>query len=182
MSLPYPPAAPVRPATEADLDAVAAIYAHYVDHTVVTFDETAPPPSFWRSRLAELTGRGLPFLVAEDAGRIAGYAYAAPWRPKPAYRHSVEHSVYLSPAHTGRGLGGALMGALIDACAAAGVRQMIAVVADSGTAASLALHRRLGFTEAGRLTAVGHKHGRWVDTVLLQRSLGGEAAGGESAL
>lgn len=179
MSTPDISAPLIRPATEADLDAVAAIYAHYVEHTVVTFDETPPPPSFWRSRLADLAARGLPFLVAEDAGRIAGYAYASPWRPKPAYRHSVENSVYLSPEHTGRGLGGSLMEALVDACSAAGVHQMIAVIADSGTAASFALHRRLGFTEAGRLKAVGHKHGRRLDTVLLQRTL---AAGEESAL
>ncbi|MFF0484485.1 GNAT family N-acetyltransferase [Streptomyces sp. NPDC004435] len=169
----------IRPATENDLAAVAAIYAHYVDHTVVTFDETAPPLSFWRSRLAGLTERGLPFLVAERAGRVAGYAYASPWRTKPAYRHSVENSVYLAPEHTGRGVGAALMEALVAGCSRAGVQQMIAVVADSGTAgASVALHRRLGFTEAGRLRSVGHKHGRRLDTVLLQLTL---AAGGESA-
>lgn len=178
MTPPDAPAPLIRAATEADLDAVAAVYAHYVDHTVVTFDETPPPVSFWRTRLEELSARGLPFLVAEDAGRIAGYAYASPWRPKPAYRHSVENSVYLSPEATGRGLGGSLMEALVAACSAAGVRQMIAVIADSGTAASLALHRRLGFTEAGRLEAVGHKHGQWLDTVLLQRTL---PAGEESA-
>ncbi|MFF6883082.1 GNAT family N-acetyltransferase [Streptomyces sp. NPDC012421] len=192
----------IRPAAEADLGAVAAIYAHYVDHTVVTFDETPPPVSFWRSRLDDLTARGLPFLVAEEAGgRIAGYAYASPWRPKPAYRHSVENSVYLSPERTGRGLGAALMEALVDDCSRAGVHRMIAVVADSGTAgagpaaslagsgtagagpaASLALHRRLGFAEAGRLTSVGRKHGLWLDTVLLQLDLGpGRGPGGEES-
>ncbi|MFF9149009.1 GNAT family N-acetyltransferase [Streptomyces sp. NPDC014861] len=162
----------IRPATEADLGAVAAIYAHCVDHTVVTFDETPPPLSFWRSRLDDLAARGLPFLVAERAGRVAGYAYASPWRPKPAYRHSVENSVYLDPEHTGRGLGAALMVALVAGCSRAGVRQVIAVVADSdAAAASVALHRRLGFAEAGRLASVGHKHGRWVDTLLLQLTL-----------
>ncbi|MFI8370198.1 GNAT family N-acetyltransferase [Streptomyces sp. NPDC085466] len=179
----------IRPAAEADLGAVAAIYAHYVDHTVVTFDETPPPVSFWRSRLDDLAARGLPFLVAEEAGgRIAGYAYASPWRPKPAYRHSVENSVYLSPECTGRGLGVALMEALVDGCSRAGVHRMIAVVADSGTAgagpaASLSLHRRLGFAEAGRLTSVGRKHGLWLDTVLLQLDLaaGEGPAGRESA-
>ncbi|MFD8013250.1 GNAT family N-acetyltransferase [Streptomyces sp. NPDC058955] len=178
MTTPDAPAPLIRAATEADLDAVAAIYAHYVDHTVVTFDETPPPVSSWRTRLAELSARGLPFLVAEDAGRIAGYAYASPWRPKPAYRHSVENSVYLAPEETGRGLGGSLMEALVAACTAAGAHQMIAVIADSGTAASLALHRRLGFTEAGRLRSVGLKHGRRLDTILLQRTL---ATGEESA-
>ncbi|MEU3608076.1 N-acetyltransferase family protein [Streptomyces sp. NPDC035033] len=171
MITPDAPAALIRPATGTDLAAVAAIYAHYVDHTVVTFDETAPPLSFWESRLADLAARGLPFLVAEEAGRVTGYAYASPWRPKPAYRHSVENSVYLAPEHTGRGLGGALMEALIDACSRAGVHQMIAVVADHGTPASVALHLRLGFAEAGRLRAVGHKHGRRLDTILLQRAL-----------
>ncbi|MFF2774195.1 GNAT family N-acetyltransferase [Streptomyces sp. NPDC058052] len=171
MTAPDLPSPLIRPATEGDLAAVAAIYSHYVDHTVVTFDETPPPLAFWRSRLDDLAARGLPFLVAEEAGRIAGYAYAAPWRPKPAYRHSVENSVYLAPERTGRGLGASLMEALLDGCSRAGVRQVVAVIADSGTAASVALHRRLGFTDAGRLTAVGHKHGRWLDTILLQRTL-----------
>ncbi|MFI8420029.1 GNAT family N-acetyltransferase [Streptomyces sp. NPDC085479] len=174
----------IRPAAEADLGEVAAIYAHYVHHTVVTFDETPPPVSFWRSRLDDLTARGLPFLVVEEAGRIAGYAYASPWRPKPAYRHSVENSVYLAPERAGRGLGAALMEALVDGCSRAGVHRMIAVVADSGTAAaaSLALHRRLGFAEAGRLTSVGHKHGLWLDTVLLQLDLAaGEGPAGRAS-
>ncbi|MCM1947066.1 GNAT family N-acetyltransferase [Streptomyces sp. G2] len=165
------PEALIRPAVAADLEAVASLYAHYVRHTVVTFDETPPPVAHWRERLAELTERGLPFLVAEVAGEVAGYAYASPWRPKPAYRHSVENSVYLAPEATGRGLGTLLMRPLVAACARAGAHQMIAVVADSGTEASQALHRRLGFTEVGRLRAVGHKHGRWVDTVLFQLPL-----------
>ncbi|MFK3735225.1 GNAT family N-acetyltransferase [Streptomyces sp. NPDC088090] len=169
MTAPEPPL--IRPAVPADMEAVASLYAHYVLHTVVTFDETAPPVAYWHERLADLTGRGLPFLVAEVAGRVAGYAYASPWRPKPAYRHSVENSVHLAPEATGRGLGTLLMRPLIAACAEAGAHQMIAVVADSGTAASQALHRRLGFTEAGRLRAVGHKHGRRLDTVLLQLTL-----------
>ena len=110
-----------------------------------------------------------------DLGRvaeIAGYAYASPWRPKPAYRHTAEDTVYLDPRHTGRGVGTALLAALLERCATAGVRQVVSVVADVPEAAgSIPLHRRFGFTEAGRLTAVGHKHGRWIDTVLLQRSL-----------
>ena len=110
-----------------------------------------------------------------DLGRvaeIAGYAYASPWRPKPAYRHTAEDTVYLDPRHTGRGVGTALLAALLERCATAGVRQVVSVVAEVPEAAgSIPLHRRFGFTEAGRLTAVGHKHGRWIDTVLLQRSL-----------
>ncbi|UNZ21931.1 N-acetyltransferase [Streptomyces sp. 891-h] len=113
----------------------------------------------------------MPFLVAELNGEVAGYAYAAPWRPKPAYRYTVEDSVYLVPDVTGRGLGSALLGAVLTQCAQAGMRQMVAVIADTGSDASTALHKRFGFTHAGRLTAVGHKQGRWVDTVLMQRNL-----------
>ncbi|MER7671758.1 N-acetyltransferase family protein [Kitasatospora sp. NPDC096128] len=162
----------IRPAAAADLDAVAAIYEHYVRRTVATFDETPPPLATWQQRLDDLTAQGLPFLVAEVDGEVAGYAYAAPWRPKPAYRHSAEDSIYLAPGHTGRGLGAALLEALLEACATTHVRRIIAVIADTGSDASAALHRRFGFTEAGRLTAVGHKHGRWIDTVLMQRPVG----------
>jgi L-amino acid N-acyltransferase YncA len=103
---------------------------------------------------------------------VCGYAYATPWRPKPAYRHTVEDTVYISPAHTGRGLGRALLAALLTGCEQAGARQVIAVIADTGSDASAALHRRLGFTPAGRLRRVGYKHGRWIDTLLMQRELG----------
>jgi L-amino acid N-acyltransferase YncA len=165
----------VRAAVPADLEDVAAIYAHYVTTSVATFEEVPPTPADWRLRLDDLADRKLPFLVAEDgsAGRpVCGYAYASPWRPKPAYRYTVEDTVYLSPAHTGRGLGRALLGALLAACADAGARQVIAVIADTGSDASIALHRRFGFVQAGRLSGVGRKHGRWIDTVLMQRELG----------
>jgi L-amino acid N-acyltransferase YncA len=168
----------IRPAVPADLDAVAEIFAHYVRHTVITFEETPPPPAVWHRRLGDLAAQGLPFLVADLSGEVAGYAYAAPWRPKPAYRHTVEDSVCLAPGRTGQGLGTALLGSLLTACSQTHVRQMIAVIADTGTEASLALHRRFGFTVAGRLTAVGHKHGRWIDTVLMQRPLGRTPDGG----
>jgi L-amino acid N-acyltransferase YncA len=168
----------VRAADPADAGPVAAIFAHYVATSVATFEEVAPAPADWRRRLGELTALDLPFLVAQAPGgaagdaAICGFAYASPWRPKPAYRHTVEDTVYLSPGSTGRGLGTALLGALLAGCAAAGARQVIAVIADTGSDASAALHRRLGFTEAGRLAAVGRKHGRWVDTVLMQKDLG----------
>ncbi|MEU6743002.1 GNAT family N-acetyltransferase [Streptosporangium sandarakinum] len=165
----------VRPATPADLPAVAGIYTHYVVGSVATFEETPPPVADWLSRLGDLADRGLPFLVAEVAGEVAGYAYAAPWRPKPAYRHTVEDSIYLAPDHTGRGLGGALLGALVERSERAGARQMIAVIADTGSEASAALHRRFGFSVVGLLTKVGHKHGRWIDTLLMQRELGAGA-------
>lgn len=176
--MPRPPEALVRPAVRDDMEAVAEIYAHYVAETVITFDEAPLSAEQWLRRLADLSGRGLPFLVVESPGipgggdGVAGYAYASPWRPKPAYRHTVEDTLYLAPGHTGHGLGGALLAELTRRCAAAGVRQMIAVISDTGTSASTALHLRHGFSETGRLTAVGHKHGRWVDTVLMQRALG----------
>jgi len=162
----------IRPATAEDLDAVAGIYAHYVRHTVATFEETPPGVGDWERRLADLAGRDLPFLVAECSGAVAGFAYAAPWRPKPAYRYTVENTIYLDPGATGRGLGAALLDALVTECARAGMRRMIAVISDTGDGASLALHRRFGFTDAGRLVEVGRKHGRWIDTYLLQRELG----------
>jgi L-amino acid N-acyltransferase YncA len=173
----------VRAADPADAGQVAAIFAHYVATSVATFEETTPTAADWRRRLGDLTALNLPFLVAQahdGAGRdaaICGFAYASPWRPKPAYRHTVEDTVYLSPGRTGRGIGTALLGALLTGCAAAGARQVIAVIADTGSDASAALHRRLGFTEAGRLTAVGRKHGRWIDTVLMQKDLGSAEAG-----
>jgi len=162
----------VRAAVPADLDQVAAIFAHYVATSAATFEEVPPTAADWRRRLDELTGQNLPFLVAESGGTVGGYAYASPWRPKPAYRHTVEDTVYISPAHAGRGLGSALLGALLVRCELAGARQVIAVIADTGSDASTALHRRFGFAHAGRLSAVGRKHGRWIDTVLMQRALG----------
>jgi phosphinothricin acetyltransferase len=167
-----PASAMVRGALPADIAPVAAIYAHYVTYTVTTFEETPPTAADWRRRLDDLAGRNLPFLVAEQDGAVRGYAYASPWRPRPAYRHTVEDSVYISPGQTGRGLGRALLAGLLDGCEQAGVRQVIAVIADTGDDASAALHRRLGFEPAGRLRQVGRKHGRWIDTVLMQRELG----------
>jgi phosphinothricin acetyltransferase len=161
----------VRAAIPADLQAVAAICAHYVTTTVTTFEEVPPTVADWRRRLDDLAGRNLPFLVAEADGTVCGYAYASPWRPKPAYRHTVEDTVYISPARTGLGLGRALLEALLAGCEQAGARQVIAVIADIGSDASVALHRRLGFEHAGRLRRVGRKHGQWIDTVLMQRDL-----------
>lgn len=162
----------VRAAVPADLEQVAAIYAHYVTTSVATFEEVPPTAADWRRRLEDLVGRNLPFLVAAAGTVVGGYAYATPWRPKPAYRHTVEDTVYVSPGHAGHGIGSALLGALLAGCEQAGARQVIAVIADTGSDASLALHRRFGFVEAGRLRRVGRKHGRWIDTVLMQRDLG----------
>jgi phosphinothricin acetyltransferase len=161
----------IRPAGPADAEAVAAIFAHYVVATATTFEEVPPAAAYWQQRIGDLAGDQLPFLVVGDGAGVAGYAYASPWRPKPAYRHTVEDTVYISPGQTGRGLGRALLTALLAGCEQAGARQVIAVIADTGSDASQALHRRCGFTEAGRLTAVGRKHGRWIDTVLMQKNL-----------
>ena len=163
----------VRAAVPADAEQVAAIFAHYVATSVATFEEVPPTAADWRRRLGELSRLNLPFLVALGTpGTVCGYAYAGPWRPKPAYRYTVEDTVYISPGHTGRGVGSALLAGLLAGCADAGARQVIAVIADTGSDASAALHRRFGFAEAGRLSGVGRKHGRWIDTVLMQRDLG----------
>ena len=166
-----PERARVRPAGRGDLAAVAGILAFYVTNSAATFEEDVPGLPQWQQRLDSLAGQGLPFLVAETGGVVAGYAYASPWRPKPAYRHTAEDSVYLAPGQRGRGLGRLLLEALLTGCADAGVRQVIAVIADSGDPASVLLHRACGFTDAGRLTRVGFKHGRWVNTLLMQRAL-----------
>ncbi len=163
----------IVPAGRADLDQVAKIFAYYVTHTVVTFETDPPTVADWRARLDTLASLGLPFLVARFGGEVAGYAYASPWRPKPAYRHTVEDTVYLATGATGQGLGRRLLDELLTRAGRAGARQMVAVIADAGadSAASVGLHRAFGFADVGRLTAVGHKHGRWIDTVLMQREL-----------
>ena len=184
--MPAEPQPVVRAAVPADAGPVAAIFAHYVATSVATFEEVAPTAADWRQRLGEMAARNLPFLVAEAAtagggvggdgvgaggGSVCGFAYASPWRPKSAYRHTVEDTVYLSPGCTGRGIGSALLGTLLAGCAAAGARQVIAVIADTGSDASAALHRRFGFTQTGLLSGVGRKHGRWIDTLLMQKEL-----------
>ncbi|MER6512217.1 N-acetyltransferase family protein [Nonomuraea sp. NPDC001636] len=181
----------IRDLTEADVPAVTAIYAHYVTGGVATFDETPPGADEWRAKAAALAAAGLPFLVAEDdgtdggtnggtnggtdggalTGAVAGYAYLSQYRPKPAYRHSLEVSIYLAPGRTGRGLGRLLLGELIERASATDARSLIAVIADGGEPASLRLHAAFGFKEAGRLSNVGFKHGRWIDTVLMQLDL-----------
>lgn len=165
----------VRPATPDDMDAVAAIFSHYVTTSVCTFEEQPPTRTDWLRRLDDLTGQGLPLLVGVVDGQVVGYGCATPWRLKTAYRFTAEDSVYLAPGWTGRGLGSALLRTVLDACARAGVRQVIAVIADTGSDASVALHRRHDFAPVGRLTAVGYKHGCWVDTVLMQHAVSGAA-------
>jgi L-amino acid N-acyltransferase YncA len=169
----------VRSASLDDLEMVERIYRHYVDASVSTFEEAAPDRAEWTRRFGEVTGRGLPFLVAEAQrlearSLVVGYALAAPWRSRPAYRHTVEESVYVDPSAVGHGVGHALLDDLLRRCALANVREVVAVIVDTGATgdtASLALHRRCGFVVAGRLAGVGHKHDRWLDTILMQRSL-----------
>jgi L-amino acid N-acyltransferase YncA len=161
----------IRQARPADLDTVRAIYAHYVATSAATFELTPPDRSEWDRRFSVIAEHGLPFVIASGAAGIIGYAYCTPWKTRPAYRHTAEVSVYVAPAAIGHGVGGALLDALLERAAEAGIRELIAVVADTGDPASMALHHRRGFMRAGRLTGVGFKHGRWLDTVLLQRRL-----------
>ena len=172
------PGEPILPreAGEADMAAVAAIYASHVLGGLATFEEVPPTLDELNARRAGIVAAGLPYLVAESEGRIVGYCYATAYRPRPAYRHTIEDSVYVAQGHGGQGIGTALLGSLIARCEAGPWRQMLAVIGNSGNASSIALHRRLGFAEVGTLKSVGFKLGRWVDTVLMQRSLG--AGGG----
>ena len=166
----------LRLANAADAGAVAGIYGHHVLHGLGTFEEQPPSAEDIAGRMAPVLAHGLPYLVAEVDDRIAGFAYAAPFRPRAAYRYTVEDSVYVAPDAVGRGVGKALVSRLIADCEALGLRQMIAVIGDSANAGSIGLHRALGFEPLGVAHGVGFKHGRWVDTVWMQRPLnGGEA-------
>ena len=162
----------VRDATEADMEVAARIYAHYVEHALATFEEIAPSRAEMLARRRKALDCGAPYLVAEFDGEIVGYCYATPYHARPAYRHTLEDSVYVAPGFVGRGIGGALLAELIARCEAGPWRQMLAIVGDSGNAASIALHDRHGFAPVGTLRAVGYKFGRWVDTPILQRALG----------
>ncbi|ROS73075.1 GNAT family N-acetyltransferase [Cellulomonas sp. PhB143] len=161
----------LRAATPSDMAGVAAIYDHYVLTSTATFELTPPGPPLWDAKLDAVRDGGWPFLVADTCGEVAGFAYVGPWRPRPAYEHTVEDSIYLDPAYTGRGVGTQLMARLIEEAEQAGAREMIAVVADMDSPASLSLHRRAGFADAGRLERVGRKFDRWLGTTLLQKSL-----------
>ncbi len=162
----------VRDAADADMEAIQAIYAHHVLHGLASFEEVPPTVEEMTARRNAVLAGGLPYLVAELDGRVVGYAYATAYRPRPAYRYSVEDSVYVEEGLGGKGVGGALLAALIARCEAGPWRQMLAVIGNSGNAGSIALHKRMGFSHAGTFTSVGFKHGRWVDSVLMQRALG----------
>jgi len=162
----------VRAASEADMGAVRDIYAHYVLRSLATFEESPPTLEEMLARRRASVDPGLPYLVAEARGQILGFAYAAAYRARPAYRFAVENSVYVADGSRGQGIGSALLGELIACCERGPWRQMIAVVGDSANSGSIALHKRFGFESIGTLRAVGFKHGRWVDTPILQRALG----------
>ena len=170
----------LRAAVDADAQNIAAIFAHYVTSTTVTFELEPPTVQDWRDKVRESQSVGWPFVVGMVGGQVVGYAYVGPWRLKPAYRHTVEDSVYLAPGHTGRGYGRGLLAELLARATGAGARQVIAVIADTGHPASVRLHQRAGFEQAGLLRQVGFKHGRWIDTLLLQRDLTAEPAGPRS--
>ncbi|HZL39042.1 MAG TPA: GNAT family N-acetyltransferase [Pseudolabrys sp.] len=166
----------IRPATLADIPAITRIYTHAVEHGTASFELAPPDAAEMARRMQAVLDGKFPYLVAEVDSVFAGYAYASSYRTRPAYRFTVENSVYVAPDMHRRGIGKALLQALIDACTALGFRQMIAVIGDSNQAASIGVHRACGFEDAGNLRNIGWKFGRWLDTPLMQLTLGpGEA-------
>jgi L-amino acid N-acyltransferase YncA len=170
------PAISIRDAAPEDIPAIARIYAHAVRHGTASFELEPPDEAEMLRRQRALLDGGFPYIVAEQDGAVMGYAYAALYRTRPAYRFTVENSIYVAPDAHRRGIGRLLLDALIVRCTDLGFRQMIAVIGDStGQAASIALHAAAGFRTVGTLDAVGHKHGRWLDSVYMQRPLGAGA-------
>ena len=168
----------VRPAGEADLPAIQSIYAAHVLGGTGSFEEVPPGIDEIRARWRTVVDRGLPYLVAGEAGRVQGFAYAGLFRPRSAYRFTVEDSIYVAPEALGAGVGSLLLGALIGACEERGMRQMIAVIGDSANTRSIRLHQRHGFVRAGTLVDAGYKFGRWLDAVFMQRTLTPKAGPG----
>lgn len=162
----------LRTAAAHDAEAVAAIYAHYVEHSVATFDTLPPPRHAWVERIEAAASAGLPFLVAERAkAEVHGFAYLSAFRPKPAYRQTLEDTVYLAPDHVGRGTGRLLLTQLVAHAAESGAHQLVAVISTGEDGPSARLHRALGFETAGRLREVGYKFDRWIDILLMQRAI-----------
>jgi phosphinothricin acetyltransferase len=162
----------VRDARIDDVPAISAIYAWHVRMGLASFETQPPSEEEIRARLEGVREGGFPYLVGEIDGRVAGFAYASLYRTRPAYRFTLEDSIYVDPGHARKGVGRALLQALLERCEAIGCRQVVAVIGDSANAASIGLHSALGFKEAGILRAIGFKHGRWVDSVLMQRAIG----------
>jgi phosphinothricin acetyltransferase len=162
----------IRASEEGDITAITAIYAHHVLHGTGTFEIDPPSCQDMAQRRADVLARGLPYLVAEDAGRIVGFAYCNWFKPRPAYRYSAEDSIYVADAARGQGLGRLLLDALTTQAQAAGVRKLLAVIGDSANAGSIAVHRAAGFTDVGVMRSVGWKFGAWRDIVLMEKPLG----------
>ncbi len=162
----------LRPATLDDLPQITAIYAHHVLHGLASFELEPPSLAEMQARHEKIVAGGYPYLVAVDGNTLLGYAYASQYRPRPAYRFTVEDSIYVAPGQAGRGVGKALLTQVIAECEARGFRQMLAVIGDSANAASIGVHRACGFELKCTLDAFGFKFGRWVDSVLMQRALG----------
>lgn len=162
----------IRLSRATDIPAIAAIYAHAVTHGTASFELEPPPEAEMARRRDEILKGGYPYLVAEMNGDVLGYAYAGAYRTRPAYRSTVEDSIYVAPSAQGQGVGRALLAALIEQCEALGFRLMVAVIGDEDSHGSIGLHRSLGFEPAGILKGIGYKHGRWLSTVLMQRPLG----------
>ncbi len=161
----------LRPAAAADATAITKIYAHHVRHGTASFDTVPRTEAETLQRIETCLRQGWPFIVAEQAGAVVGYAYATQFRERPAYAYSCENSIYIATDHRGKGIGRTLLEQLVQDAAACGFRQMIAV-AGGGEPASVGLHLKCGFVEAGRMKSVGRKFGTWLDTVYLQRDLG----------
>ena len=162
----------IRPSLDADLPAITAVYAWNVEHGTGTFELEAPALADMAARRDDVVSKGLPWLVAERGGQVLGYAYANHFRPRRAYRFCLEDSIYLAEAAQGLGVGKLLLAELLSRCEAQGARQMLAVIGDSANAGSIGVHRALGFEHTGLLKASGWKFGRWLDVVIMQRSLG----------
>jgi phosphinothricin acetyltransferase len=162
----------IREIEARDLAAVAAIYGHHVLTGFGSFEERPPTAEELAQRVTAVRAYGLPWLVAEEADEILGYAYASTFRPRPGYRFTAEDSVYVAPSAMGRGVGRTLLGLIIEHCEGMGMRQLLAVIGDSANEASIGLHRALGFELVGVAPGVGFKHGRWVDIVWMRRALG----------
>jgi L-amino acid N-acyltransferase YncA len=162
----------LRSSTDLDLPAITAIYAHHVTHGTGTFETTPPTESDMAARRQDVLAKGLPFLVAEQDGRVLGYAYCQWFKPRPAYRFSAEDSIYLDPKAAGQRIGNKLLMELARQAEAAGIRKLIAVIGDSGNAASIGVHRAIGFRHVGTIESCGWKFGRWLDIVLMEKSLG----------
>ena len=162
----------IRPSNDTDLPAVTAIYGHHVSHGTGTFETTPPTEIDMTARRADVLSKGLPYLVAEDGGRILGFAYCQWFKPRPAYRYSAEDSIYLHPDAAGKGLGKTLLAELERRAREAGVRKLIAVIGDSGNHGSVGVHRTNGFNHVGTLKSCGWKFGRWLDVVLMEKFIG----------